>query len=361
MPFDRGTFSLSILKLTKDLPEDALEKLDAMKAEKLDDIKDELQVGWVSGRHLLERRIDDETAFLGGHIYLNIRTAQRKVPTALLNAEAKMEELVYIKATGNADVPRKVRREIKEDIIEKRLPQMVPSISGMPVVIDQTDNTIYLGATSIRQIDTFLAIFNDTLGVAPLQITAEEIMIEEKFDPRKYTGMPLSDSEVDDIYSPGRDFLTWLWYFSEEENGTVEVKDYGKFAVAIDGPLSFIADGKGAWESVVRKGNPLKSAEARAALSVGKKLKKAKLIVCREKETWTVGFDADNFTFSSVGLPEGEEMDYASRFAERINNLHIFKNVFKTLFVKFIDQARAEDWKDKVATIKKWVEVRECL
>ena len=91
MPFDRGTFSLSILKLTGDLPSDALEKLDAMKAGKLDEVKDEQQVGWVSGRHLLERRIDEETAFLGGHIYLNLRTAQRKVPSALLNAEAKME------------------------------------------------------------------------------------------------------------------------------------------------------------------------------------------------------------------------------------------------------------------------------
>jgi hypothetical protein len=361
MPFDRGTFSLSILKLTGDLPSDALEKLDAMKAGKLDEVKDEQQVGWVSGRHLLERRIDEETAFLGGHIYLNLRTAQRKVPSALLNAEAKMEELVYIKATGNSDVPRKVRKEIKEDIIEKRLPQMVPSISGLPLVIDQTDNTVYLGATSVRQIDNFLAVFNDSVDIAPIQMTAEEIMIEEKVDPRKYMGMPLSDSEVDEIYSPGRDFLTWLWYFSEEENGTLEVENYGKFAVAIDGPLSFIADGKGALESVVRKGNPLKSAEARAALNVGKKLKKAKLLICREKETWTAGFDADNFTFSSVGLPEGEEMDYASRFAERINNLHIFKNVFRALFVKFVTQANADDWKDKVAAIKKWVEVRECL
>jgi hypothetical protein len=359
MPFDRGTFSLSILKLTKDLPDDALEKLDAMKAGKLDEVKDEQQVGWVSGRHLLERRIDEETAFLGGHIFLNLRTAQRKVPSALLNAEAKMEELVYIKATGNSDVPRKVRREIKEDIIEKRLPQMVPSISGMPLVIDQTDNTVYLGATSIRQIDNFLAIFNDSVGVAPIQMTAEEIMIEEKFDPRKYMGMPLSDAEVDDIYSPGRDFLTWLWYFSEEENGTIEVRDYGKFAVAIDGPLSFIADGQGAHESVVRKGNPLKSAEARAALNVGKKLKKAKLVICREDETWTTGFDADNFTFSSVGLPEGEEMDYASRFAERINNLHIFKNTFRTLFVEFLNQVKADNWKDKLAVIKNWVEKRE--
>ena len=361
MPFDRGTFSLSILKLAKDLPSDALERFDAMKAGRLDDVQDEIQVGWVSGRHLLERKVDEETAILGGHIYLNLRSAQRKVPGALLNAEAKMEELAYIRATGNIDVPRKVKKEIREDIMEKRLPQMVPSISGMPLVIDQTDNTIYLGATSVRQIDNFLAVFNDTLDIAPIQITAEELMFEEKFDPRDYMGMSLADSETDDEYTPGRDFLTWLWYFSEEKEGTLDVADYGKFAVALDGPLSFIADGKGALESVVRKGNPLKSAEAKAALNVGKKLKKAKLIICRESETWTAGFDADNFAFSSVGLPEGEEMDYASRFAERINNLHIFKCVFKALFVKFLEEIKSPEWNDKVAAIKQWVDTRECL
>ncbi|MCF7791413.1 MAG: recombination-associated protein RdgC [Victivallales bacterium] len=359
MPFERGTFSLTIFKLTKDLPDDALERFNSMVAGKLDDVKDEQQIGWVSGRHLLERRIDDETAFLGGHIYLNLRTAQRKVPSALLNAEAKMEELAYIKSTGKSDVPRKVRREIKDDIIEKRLPQMVPSISGIPVVIDQTDNTVYLGATSVSQIDTFLACFNDSVDIAPIQVTAEEIMIEEKFDPRSYVGISLADNNNDEDYSPGRDFLTWLWYFSEEENGTIEVSDYGRFAIGIDGPLSFIADGKGALESVVRKGNPLKSAEARAALSVGKKLKKAKLIICREKETWNTGFDADSFTFSSVGLPEGEEMDLASRFAERINNLHIFKTVFRALFVKFLYDLKEDKREEKVEKIKKWITARE--
>ena len=70
-----------------------------------------------------------------------------------------MEELAYIKATGKPDVPRRVRTEIKETIIENRLPNMVPSISGIPVVIDQTDNTVYAGATSMQQIDTLLGFF----------------------------------------------------------------------------------------------------------------------------------------------------------------------------------------------------------
>ena len=360
MPFDRGTFSMTIFKLTQDLPDDALELFNSNCAGKLDDVKDEPQIGWVSGRHLLERRIDDETAFLGGYIYLNLRTAERKIPSALLKAESRMEELAHMKATGNADVPRKVKKEIKETIIANRLPQMVPTISGIPLVIDQNDNIIYAGATSVRQIDTLLGFFNDTLKIAPIQITAEEIMIEEKLNPRDFNGISLNENSTDD-YSPGRDFLTWLWYFSEEEGGEVDVKGYEKFSMMIDGPLSFISDGEGSFETVVRKGNPLKSAEARAALNVGKKLKKAKLVFCRADEIWTACFDADNFTFSALSLPEGEEMDYGSRFAERINNLHIFKTVFHSYYRYFLAQTKETDWTQKLDKIRDWIKNRESL
>ena len=360
MPFDRGTFSMTIFNLTEDLPDNALELFNSNNAGKLDEVKDEPQIGWVSGRHLLERRIDDETAFMGGYIYLYLRTAQRKVPAALLRAEARMEELAHMKVSGNPDLPRKLKREIKETIIENRLPQMVPTISGIPIVIDQTDNTIYAGATSVRQIDTLLEYFNATLKVAPIQLTAEELMLEAKLNPRNYEGISLADGNGDES-SPGRDFLTWLWYFSEEEGGEVDVKGYEKFSMMIDGPLSFISDGEGSFETVVRKGNPLRSAEARAALNVGKKLKKAKIVFCRADEVWSTSFDADNFTFSSLSLPEGEEMDIASRFAERINNVHIFKLVFKSFFQHFINQTKDADWPVKLDKIRNWIKNRESL
>lgn len=360
MPFDRGSFSIKILKLAKDLPEDAIEKFNKNCAGKLDEVKDEPQIGWISGRHLLERTIDEETAILSGHIYLNLRIAQRKIPTSLLKAEMKLEELAYIKATGKPDVPRKVKKDIKIAVEEKRLPQMVPTITGIPFVIDKRDNTIYLGTCSRGQTDTFIAMFEKTFEHIPLEMTAEDLMLKEKMNPTKYEGMVLFNKDEKD-FVPGRDFLTWLWYFSEEEKGEIEVKNHGKLSVMIDGPLTFTADGEGALETAVKKGNPLKSAEAKAALKVGKKLKKAKIVMARDDQAWTAGFDADNFTFSGVTLPEGEEMEYSSRFAERIDSLQTFKNVFTELFSLFLKETAATEWKKKTEMIKTWIEKRETL
>lgn len=360
MPFERGSFSVKFLKLPKDLPEDALKDFNTHCAGKLDEVKNEPQIGWVSGRHMLERTIDEETAILGGHIYLYLRIAQRKIPAQLMKAEIKMEELVYMRATGSADIPKKIRKEIKATVEEKRLPQMVPSITGMPFVIDRRDNSIYLGATSRAQIDNFLALFEKTLKITPIEMSAEEIMIEEKLNPSHYSGMKLFPN-LDDELVASRDFLTWLWFFSEEKSGEFDVKNLGRFSFMIDGPLTFIADGEGALESAVKKGNPLKSAEARAALNVGKKLKKAKIVFAKDDETWSATFDADSFSFSSVTLPQGEEMEHNSRFAERIDNLQIFRTVFKSLFTQFIEETKSPEWKNKIAQIKEWIEKRESL
>ena len=51
-------------------------------------------------------------------------------------------------------------------------------------------------------------------------------------------------------------------------------------------------------------------------------------------------------------------MDYASRFAERINNLHILKTVFYTYYRHFLSQTREDGWHIKVDKIRDWVKNR---
>ena len=359
MSFERGTFPLTVFKLTGDLPDNAVELFGKLKAGRLEDVKDEVQVGWTGCNHLLETNIDEENIQLGGFVFVNIRTAKKKVSPSQLKADVKIEELAHIRASGYPEISRKKKREIREDVMERLMEEATPQFNGVQVVIDQNDNTIYLGASSVAVSDTFTALFNDTFKIAPIQMVPEELMAEEKILTSSYVGLNLPNSE-DDEFTPGRDFLTWLWNYSEEKGGDIDVKNYGTFAVMPEGPLTFASEGQGAFESVVRKGNPLNSAEAKTALSTGKKLKKANLIFARADETWSCSFDADIFSFTGMKLPEGEEMDYASRFAERVNNLHIFKEVFKAYFKKFMDDINRNNQVIN-ENIAKWIETRKSL
>ena len=359
MPFESGSFTLSVFHIYEDIPGNALELFAARSAGKLDEVKEEPQVGWVSGRQLLDRRIEEETAVVGaGYIYLQLRFAQRKIPASLLKAECGMEEMAYSKASSCVDIPRKVKKEIRKSVMERLLPQMAPQFSGIPMVLDRGSKVLYMGASSQKQIDMFNGFFLETLKIKLTQLNQDLIFVENKMDVCSYKGMTLAQGEGDEMF-PMRDFLTWLWYFSEEEKGEIAVDDHGDFAVTLDGPLCFVADGKGALESVVRKGNPLRSAEALTALKVGKKMRKAKIIMAKNNLIWSAVFDADKFSFSSVALPEGEEMEAGERFTERMEHVRDFIAVLRALFAKFLAETEAISWKDKTRKIMAWVESRE--
>lgn len=362
MPFESGTFALTICRLSKKMPEDHLARFAAANAGMLDQVKDEPVIGWVSGRHLLEYKIDEETGICGGHIHLAMRKAERKVPGSLLKAICKREELVYMQANKTAGVPSKVRKEIKAEAIEKNLLKMPPSISGVPFVIDMAEEIAYVGTTSAAQLDELIALFLKTHDVELLPLSFDDMMFRFfQTDSGSLPMLTFAGPSGDCEATPGRDFLTWLWYQSEVNGAKLNVGNFGDFEVMIEGPLTlaFAAEAKGAGETTVKKGCPMKSAEVKSALSVGKKLKKAKLTLTRGEDIWAGSFDADKFCFSGLALPEGEEMESNSRFAERITNLYILQTALQEYFKTFAESIMSDEGKAVEKKIKKWIEDRD--
>lgn len=364
MSFESGSTALTICSLSSKPPKDMLERLAANSAGKLDDVKSEPVVGWVSGRHLLESEIDETTAICGGHLYVNLRTAERKIPSSLLKAICRREELAYMQANDMGSVPGKERRRIKAEAVERNLPKMPPSIAAIPAVLDMALNVLYVGSGSLKQLDLFIASFLKALDVEPVPMGVNELMFrllkadENDLPPLSFSGSSGKDGEA----CPGRDFLTWLWFHSEENGGKLKLDKYGEFQIGVDGPLTFAfssSEAKGAAESAVKKGCPQLSAEAKAALAVGKKLKKAKLLLARDSEVWSGTFDADKFSFSGLNLPEGEEMERNSRFAERVDHLHVFHAAFEGYFKAFAESVMGDGRPSLEKRIRKWAQERE--
>ncbi len=367
MPFENGSFALTVFHIYEKLPENILDKFAAKAAGKLDDIKEELSVGWVSGRHLLEREIDESTAVCGGLIHIALRLAQRKVPRALLQAECRKEELEYMLANKQSYVPSKMRKEIRKSIQEKRLPQMPPTLKAIPFVLDTNSRNLYLATTSQKAVEMFTQVFFETLKIEPRQFDVAELMYgAHKQKPDALPSVKFAEGAKETEEStPGRDFLTWLWFFSENSGGKITHPQYGDFELIVEGPLTLAfgeEEAEGAAETVVRKGNPVRSAEAKAGLAVGKKLRKARLLLSRGKDVWKTSFDADLFAFSGFSLPENEEMDAQSAFAERINSLQIFLDVFRGLFKDFSSAAmQRPKWKSVEKEIFSWSADRDSL
>ncbi len=365
MPFDNGTITLTIFDLRSPLPENAVDLFAARKAGTLDSVSTEPdagpQLGWVTGRHLLDTQIDEGTAYRGPFLNLTLRRAERKLPAALLNAICKREEFAY-QQTHNAEfVPSKVRKSIKEEVIAKHLPKMPPVLAAVPLVLDPRSNTLYLGTASTAQIDLFIENFYQAVKVEPVQLTPGT-MLEKFFQTTESSFPALSFCDaVEDQPVIGRDFLTWLWYYSENE-GKIDCGQDGEFDLLIEGPLTFAyaAEANGAEETVIKKGNsPQRSAEAKAALAVGKKLKKAKFSLTRGEEVWSGTFDADHFSFGSLKLPDGEAMSPDERFIERMESLTVFKTAIEGYFRKFAETMLAMNYPETEKELRRWAAERD--
>lgn len=365
MPFESGSTALMICPLGKKLPEDFLERLSAGSAGKLDDVKADPIVGWVSGRHLLENEINENTAICGGHLYINLRKAERKIPSQLLKAICRREELAFMQANNMITVPSREKKRIKEDAIERNLMKMPPTISATSIVVDMANNVLYAGTASLKGFDLLAAEFVKALEAEPVPINPKELMFKLfKGSDSDLPNVSFSDKD-DGEPAPGRDFLTWLWYHGEENHGLFKHPKLGEFNLVIEGPLTFAfasSEAKGAGESVVKKGCPQISAEAKAALAVGKKLKKAKILLVRgDSERWNCTFDADTFAFTGLTLPEGEELELNSRFEERVNYLNIFHQVIEGYFKIFADTIMGGERASFEKKVRKWAQERESL
>ena len=365
MGFDQGRLTFRICRLSEPLPKDAVKRFAADHAQSLDGVMGEPQWGWGTTRHLLDTNITEDSVKLGSYYHICLRQAVRKIPASLLQAECRIQELSKMEAEGRESLNKKERRAIKEEVKEQLLPNMPPQLSGVFVAIDTVEQLLFTTATSQHSLDVFLGMFSKAMGFEPTVLTpdvaaSELFHIDAETIPSFCISPDLNAPDGDENGTVGQNFLTWLWYFQEERGGVLPQSKLGEFSLMLDGPMTFVSEGAGAMESVVRKGSPVVSAEAKASLLVGKKLKSARLILARDDQEWSCQVDADEFVFRGLKLPEGEAMDPLSIFEERMTNLYIFQSVFFGLYQKFLgemsDGKKLADYRKKA---KNWVANRE--
>ena len=357
MAFESGSLSFRMFYLPGGLPETIHERFADDVLGSVDHLLDEELHGWVGARHLLDREIHEGSAWSSGFLRLTLCQAQRKIPTSLLRAECRMEELVWMQAEHRDYVNRETKSEIKQQVIERLLPQMPPQLKGIDFCYDPKVKMLYASALSDKQLDAFQLNFTKTtqaklIPVDPVSAAWSEAQCRADQWPRwGFAGEQWADT------APGREFLMWLWFMSEAKGGEVNLPEGGSFVVLVEGPLLFDQEEQG--ETAIRKGEPMLSAETRAALLSGKKLRRAKLTLARGEELWSCTLEADEFTFRSLKLPKTEAVDADGRFQERMEMIDTFRQVFLGLYCTFV-KLRDEVASCKVldAEMKAWMAAR---
>lgn len=363
MSFESGSVSFRMLYVPRDLPHDAWSRFAKHAAPPIETLGDGLIQGWVTGRHLLDRNITEATALHGGYLRLTLMQAERKIPEALLRAECRMEELAHLQAQGLERLSQSARRDIRESITKRLLPTMPPTLKGIGLLYDPRSRLVYTTALSDKQLDAFQIAFSLAIGFGGVPVLPETAALQRKKTSIKDWPPCSFSPEVEDeevTSDPGLDFLTWLWFAAETRGGMFKLDKLGDCGVMIEGPLTFVREGAGAHETVVRRGEPLVSAEAKAALLAGKKLRRAKLTLARGDLSFTCTFDGPAFIIRGLKLPEGEKLDAISKFQERMTFVDLFKEALLSLFDRFVtERLDAKAWKSSREEIHAWVKTRK--
>jgi len=364
MPFESGSISFRMVEMPRAFPADAVERFAREAAGSLDDVGSSESRGWVTGRHLMDANINEESAMNAGWLRLDLRQAERKVPNSLLKAECRMEELAVMAAEEKSYLKAKVRSEIRQQVTERLLPNMPPQMRAIPFVYMPGATHLYVSALPVTQWDVFNCALVSTLGFSGAPSTPEALAVAlKKQDLRDFHGTSFSpDMEsVAMEAAPGREFLTWLWFKAETQNGRVALAEGRELGVLLEGPLTFMHEGDGAHSAVLKQGMPENSIEAKTCLLSGKKLKEAKITFALDEESvWTFGFEADQFLIRGLKLPKGEgQLDSVSRFQERMNFLEQWREMFLDLFGAFLDvRTDSTKWKQTTGAIREWIQGR---
>ena len=364
MAFDRGGISFRMLELPRKFPENWVERFAAESAGGLDEVRMGQQRGWVTGRHLLDANVVEESALFAGWVRLALRMAERKVPAALLQAECRMEELAVMAVEGKTYLKAKQRAEIRQGVVDRLLPDMPPQLRAIPFVHAPGSEHLYVTALPVAQLDVFTVELAGTLGFggepATPEVLGEQLRRVDLRDLHGVSFAPDMEGAVMEA-APGREFLTWLWFRAESQAGRLMLTEGRELGVLLEGPLTFMHEGIGAHAVVLKQGEPVNSVEAKTCLLSGKKLKEAKVtFALDDAHVWSFGLEADQFLIRGMKLPQSEgPMDAVGRFQERMEFLEQWREIFFDLFGQFVDvRANSQKWRATVGEMRDWVQGR---
>ena len=162
----------------------------------------------------------------------------------------------------------------------------------------------------------------------------------------------------------GQEFLTWLWYKSEERGGTVYLPGVGDIQLVFEKHM-LLESGEGeSLEKLICRGLQAELQEARTGLMMGKKLEQARIHLVRGEYEWHFTLSAALLEFRNIKVPktmapseEGSDPEAVeARILERVGMVEEAVQTINVLFRMYLETRVGTGWQDELARIRLWVQ-----
>jgi len=164
-------------------------------------------------------------------------------------------------------------------------------------------------------------------------------------------------------YFLGQEFLTWLWYKSEERGGSIDLPGIGDLTVVFEKHIMLEYGDGDSFEKVICQGLQAELKEAKTGLRMGKKLEQARILLARGEYEWNLTIKASRFEFKSVKTPktmaDSEEADdpdaVEGRILEKIGMDEEVLHLVDELFRLYLNVRLSASWGAELEKIRGWV------
>jgi len=322
---------------------------------------DEKTMGWTGIENILDTDFSHASYAWGDYLLFSLRIDRRGVPPSLLKIRAMEAEKHYLKETGRKRVDKIAREELREGVRRDLLSNIHPTPSFYDICWSVSGGTILLTSLSEKVMQDFQDFFKTSFELVPCPFVPWDPQVLSKDDAGKINLLELDGAGGVDRKSLGREFLTWLWFKSEERNGMIMIPGGGETEIHLIRRL-VLESGDGEYsESVVCQGMHADLKEGREALRQGKKIREARIQLTRDAATWEFTFKADRFQFQSLKMPIVMELDEEGdnpdgRVLERIYLLETVIRSMDQLFAMFLPLRLSGGWQEEQLRMAKWLQ-----
>jgi DNA recombination-dependent growth factor C len=350
----KGGFSFARFHVEGDLPQDSLNfinkqiKINSFREEQK--LSQEKRIGWVSLTDVLDSDFAESSHVLGDYLVFCLRIDRKLISPKLLKLNLLKEEKQYLSQSGKNRISKHIATEMKDKITLNLLTRQDAVPSFYDICWSLRQNTVYFSSLADKVADDFVDLFKKTFS-----LNLRRLLPQENIPPAN------KNEAAEDVSLIGREFLTWLWFKSEERNGSITLNKDKEVELHFLKRIVLEA-GEGEYsQGVVCSGLHAELKEGKEAIRQGKKVKEAGIRLTHDQNEWEFIFKADTFDFQSLKLPvidmPEDSQDSSGKMLERI---YLIENVAKTmdnLFESFLRIRFLPAWEEnELKLLAKWLE-----
>lgn len=154
----------------------------------------------------------------------------------------------------------------------------------------------------------------------------------------------------------GKEFLTWLWFQSDKNEGLIAIPDMETVELWFDDKVVLSGADTAREQNIVKGEAPTESPEARAALRMGKKVAEAKLRVVKGQRKWSVGLKGETLALAGVKIPAVLAREEDDQVYERFYLLEEINTIISALYKTFVELRLDKDaWGAELEAMRAWV------